>query len=231
MFWNLIRKTMEPNANKKEPAARAIEEDGAIIEKPEKLDFSYIEMKSMNKRAFSDHLDSLAKEPGNEMLGTPIVKKEAAKAVRKFMLEFFAEAKKTSPEEAKSFVPNDELIREISRNIGSSLVRGPEGQVDLASSIKEGVASYYGSRTTNNDLRSKINPILSRHLEWADATAPLYKGQVMSRAKLFETVAKEIAQGKQVEDREGDLQKKKEKEEKEKKKQLEEAEQSISEGE
>ncbi|MFA5166472.1 MAG: hypothetical protein WC449_04235 [Candidatus Paceibacterota bacterium] len=222
---------MEPNVNKKESAVPATEEGGAVMEKPEKLDFSYIEMKSMNKRAFSDHLDSLAKEPGNEMLGAPIVKKEAAKAVRKFMLEFFAEAKKISPEEAKNFVPDDRLIREISHSIGSSLARGPEGQIDLASSIKEGVASYYGSQTTNNDLKNKINPILSRHLEWADATAPLYKGQIMSRAKLFETVAKEIAQGKQVEDREGDLKKKKEKEEKEKKKQLEEAEQSISEGE
>jgi len=231
VFWNLIRKTMEPNVNKKESAVPATEEGGAVMEKPEKLDFSYIEMKSMNKRAFSDHLDSLAKEPGNEMLGAPIVKKEAAKAVRKFMLEFFAEAKKISPEEAKNFVPDDRLIREISHSIGSSLARGPEGQIDLASSIKEGVASYYGSQTTNNDLKNKINPILSRHLEWADATAPLYKGQIMSRAKLFETVAKEIAQGKQVEDREGDLKKKKEKEEKEKKKQLEEAEQSISEGE
>lgn len=229
MFWNLIRKIMEPNVNKKEPRVSTVEEGGTLIEKPEKFDFSYVEMKSMNKRAFSDHLDSLAKEPGNEMLGMPIVKKEAAKAVRKFMLEFFAEAKKISPEEAKKFVPDDRLIREISSSIGSSLIRGPEGQIDLASSIKGGVASYYDRQTTNNDLRNKIDPILSRNLEWADATAPLYKGKVMSRAKLFETVAKEVAEGKKIEDSEDDLKKKKEKEEKERKKKLEEVEQSIGE--
>lgn len=194
-------------------------------------DFNYLDVKFGNKRIFVDMLDSLGKQAGNEVLAQPIIKKEAAKAVRKFEMDFYEEAKKIDPKEAGKFLPSDELNRELAQRLSNNLTHGGEGQIDMAASIKGAIDSFYGLNCHNPELANKIPQLLSKVLDSESFGAPFYKGKVMTRTSLFRLVAKEIADGKQVEDAEADLKKKKEKEEKERVEKLEEAEQSIGESE
>jgi hypothetical protein len=222
---------MKPQTNKTEagasaPSAENLQENKSLVP-----DFNFMDMKIGNKRIFSEQLDSLGRQEGNEVLAQGIVKKEVAKAVRKFELDFYEEAKRVDPKEASKFLPSDELNRELAQRLSNNLSRGEGGQIDMGASIRSALDSFYGLNCHNPELADKIPQLLSKVLDSEGAGAPFYKGKVMTRTNLFRLVAKELAEGKQVEDAELDLRKKKEKEEKERKKKLEEQEEAINESE